>query len=177
MQSVLKLSSDRVIDACVFEIEKGLWKMWYKDETYGSHIYAARSHDLYHWEVIGPEITDCPCEGPNVFAFGGKKWMLTDPWQGLGVYSSDDFTHWTRRKNILYEGGTRPDDGRQGSHADVLVHKNHAYIFYFVHPEAQEGLNKWDDYRFRRSSLQVAELKVEGVGVVCDRNNIQIDLG
>jgi hypothetical protein len=180
MRSVLKLSSNHVIDACVFEIQPNLWKMWYKDELNGSHTFAAVSHDLDNWEVIGPEITDCPHEGPNVFSFKGRQWLITDPWEGLGVYSSEDFIHWTRRKNILYEAGTRTDDGAMANHADVLVHKDHAYIFYFVHPgylnnERKSNSNSLD-YSKRRSSLQVAELKVEGDMLTCDRNNVQIDL-
>jgi hypothetical protein len=181
MQSIIALSSGRVIDACVFEMEKGLWKMWYKDEEHECHTFAAESRDLSTWKVIGPEISDCAHEGPNVFVFEGKKWMITDPWEGLGVYSSSDFVHWNRRKNILYEGGNRPEDGRMANHADVLVHKDHAYIFYFVHPEmpnpnAQQDQNLYQEYRFRRSSLQVAELKIEGEDLVCDRDNVLLDL-
>jgi hypothetical protein len=179
MESVLKLSSDRMIDACVFEVQPNLWKMWYKDEVNSSHTWAAVSRDLYKWEVIGPEITDCPHEGPNVFLFGGKYWMVTDPWQGLGVYSSDDAAHWTRRKNILVDGGIRADDGSKAHHADVLIHKDRAYIFYFVHPEFSKKPRESTpstDYDLRRSSIQAAELRIDGENLVCDRDNVQLDL-
>jgi hypothetical protein len=178
MEAVLQLSSDRVIDACVFELRPGLWKMWYKDEVNGSHTWTALSRDLYTWEAAGPEITDCPHEGPNVFSFGGKYWMVTDPWEGLGVYSSEDLARWTRRKNILFEGGTRPDDGSKAHHADVLVHNDRAYIFYFVHPESPGGQNQSapQNNRARCSSLQVAELRVDGENLACDRDNVEICL-
>ncbi|MFQ9076268.1 MAG: hypothetical protein ACLR5J_11620 [Lachnospiraceae bacterium] len=52
-QSTLQLSSERVIDACVYEVCPGVYKMWYKDENHDSHIYAAQSTDLYKWEVVG----------------------------------------------------------------------------------------------------------------------------
>ncbi|NCC44477.1 MAG: glycosyl hydrolase, partial [Clostridia bacterium] len=122
-ESELKLSSDRVIDACVLELPDHTWKMWYKDEINNSWSYTATSKDLYQWEAGGPEITDCPHEGPNAFYFQDRYWMITDPWKGLGVYVSDDAASWKRCQNILYEAGTRTDDGAMGNHADVLVHK------------------------------------------------------
>ena len=176
----LTLSSDRVIDACVFEVRPGEYKMWYKDEDHHSYSYAAVSHDLYHWEVLGPEVTDRDHEGPNVFRFADSFWMITDPWHGLGVYRSDDAEHWEPQENILREPGTRPDDGTIGAHADVLVHEGHAYIFYFTHPEVSEEQRTHEgfvqEYRHRRSSIQVAELKVENGHMVCDRNHVQISL-
>lgn len=66
------LHSARVIDACVYETEPGLFKMWYKDENRESHTYAAVSRDLHRWEVLGEEVSDCAQEGPNVFSLGGK---------------------------------------------------------------------------------------------------------
>lgn len=179
-ESVLPLSSHRVIDSCVFRLPDGRFKMWYKDEVHNSFSYTAYSDDLYEWTARGAEITDCPHEGPNVFFFEGKYWMITDPWKGLGVYTSEDAQNWKRCPNILSEPGTRPDDGAIGAHADVLVHKERAYIFYFTHPEVtQEQRNdpgfNWE-YRHRRSSLQVAELKVDGDMLVCDRNYVEIDL-
>ena len=79
-----------MIDACVYEVCPGVYKMWYKDENHDSHIYAAQSTDLYKWEVVGEEISDCSQEGPNVFELGGKKWMICDCWKGLSAYVSDD---------------------------------------------------------------------------------------
>lgn len=182
-QSALPLSSNRVIDSCVIQMPDGRWKMWYKDEVHNSQSWCAYSDDLYHWSVQGPEITDCQHEGPNVFWFHGKYWMITDPWDGLGVYSSADACNWNRHPNILKDGGSREDDGTKASHADVLVHKDRAYIFYFTHPQREAGcgdktsfLSMQEAYEWNRSSLQVAELKVEGECLVCNRNDVEIDL-
>lgn len=71
--------------------------MWYKDENHDSYTYSAISNDLYHWDVCGKEIDYNSHEGPNVFELGGKKWMITDEWNGLGVYETQDYTHWERQ--------------------------------------------------------------------------------
>jgi hypothetical protein len=44
--STLKLASDRVIDACVFGLPDGTWRMWYNNERGGKSIYFADSADL-----------------------------------------------------------------------------------------------------------------------------------
>lgn len=174
-QSSLTLSSNKVIDACIYEIEKGKWKMWYKDEAHNSFTYAAESTDLFNWTVLGPEITDCPHEGPNVFEYCGHKWMITDPWEGLGVYRSDNFCHWIRKNNILDDVGKRKDDTFGASHADVIVCGDDAYIFYFVHPELTDEIAKNPDfiweYKHRRTSLQVAKLEFDGDGLKCNRDS------
>jgi hypothetical protein len=179
-QSKLELTSDRVIDACVIRLPEQGFKMWYKDEVHGCYTYTAYSKDLYRWQAGGAEITDCAHEGPNVFWLEGFYWMITDPWEGLGVYRSVDAREWKRCGNILDRPGIRKDDGAIGCHADVLVHKGRAYIFYFTHPEVgMEERNAPEflrEYRHRRSSLQVAELKVSNSGLVCDRNHVEIDL-
>lgn len=179
-ESEVPLSSDRVIDACVYRLPDKTWKMWYKDERNHSHTYAAVSEDLYKWNVTGPEITDCSHEGPNVFRFHDLYWMITDPWEGLGVYRSRDAKEWKRCANILSEPGKRPDDGTMGAHADVLVHNGHAYIFYFTHPEVSRVQRNdpgfvWER-RHRRSSIQAAELFVENDELVCERENVTLDL-
>lgn len=175
-QSVLNLSSDKVIDACVYEIEPDLFKMWYKDERDNSHSYAAISHDLYNWEVVGPEITDVPHEGPNVFTFQNRHWMLTDFWNGLGVYETSDFKNWTRRADILQEPGTRTDDGQIGHHADVVVNsKGEAYVFYFVHPEFDPVTfpkGQQTTYKENRTVIQVGKLELQGDNLVINRNQI-----
>ena len=170
----LELSSDRVIDAAVLRLPNGRWRMWYKDEAHGAHTYAADSDDLYHWTVRGPAITDCPHEGPNVFFWQQRYWMITDPWAGLGVYRSVDAEHWDRQANILDRPGTRPDDGRTGGHADVLVQGNRAFIFYFTHPDRDPAVRYSMDevapYHDKRTAIQVAELAVAGDTLVCARN-------
>ena len=165
-ESELELSSDKVIDACVYRMPNGKWRMWYKDERHDSHTWAADSDDLYNWEVVGEVITDCPHEGPNVFELGGKYWMITDEWHGLGVYSSSDCEAWEKQGLILDKGGSRKDDGVIANHADVVVKdENEAYIFYFTHPE--RGIAGGDD---RRSSIQAARLTVENGVLMCDRD-------
>lgn len=171
-QSILPLSSDRVIDACVYRKPDGPWQMWYKDEDNHSHTYAATSPDLWHWQVNGPVITDCAHEGPNVFRWQGSYWMITDPWRGLDVYRSKDLQHWTKETTILNIPGSRKDDAAIGHHADVLVQGEKAYIFYFTHPEI-EGMAGADfvwSYRARRTSLQAAELEIRDERLLCDRN-------
>ena len=117
---------------------------------------------MYTWEFVGEATSDCGQEGPNVFALGGKYWLIADVWKGLAVYSSDDLTHFTRQKSdILVEPGTREQDNAKGHHADVLVAGDRAFIVYFTHPANTEHT---------RSSVQMAELKVENGVLVCDRN-------
>lgn len=175
-QGKLDLKAQRVIDACVYEIAPHVYKMWYKNESRESRTYAAVSEDLSHWKVLGPEITDCAQEGPNVFELGGKKWMISDYWSGLAVYCSEDFTNWVRKRDILTESGTRTLDQGLGHHADVLVKNGRAYLFYFCHPFASEGkpeaeVDKSIPLRQRNMSvIQVAELYVKNDELYCDRD-------
>lgn len=173
-ESILPLSSDKVIDACVFEIEDGVYKMWYKNEAGGSHTDAAVSRDLYNWESVGSEITDCSHEGPNVFRFCGKNWMITDTWRGQGVYSSPDFTHWTRqREDLLSVSGVRQFDYGVGHHADVLVRGDRAYIVYFTHPYRSTAENRSpieNKALDLRTVIQIAELKCDGERLWCERD-------
>ncbi|WP_438444060.1 glycosyl hydrolase [Gorillibacterium sp. sgz5001074] len=170
-RSVLELSSDRVIDACIHRLPDGRFRMWYKDEANGSHTYAADSTDLYHWEVAGPVLTDRPHEGPNVFELQGYYWMIVDEWRGQGVYRSNDGVAWERNGMILDQPGTRPDDGTIGLHADVVVQDGYAVIFYFTHPERVPGqMGSLSSYADRRSSIQAARLDVADGVLVCDRN-------
>lgn len=169
----LDLHSDRVIDACVYPVGEGLYKMWYKDESHGSMTTAALSRDLYTWEVVGEEIHDCSQEGPNVFELDERAWMVSDYWQGLAVYRSGDFQNWTRCPDILDQSGTRPMDCGVGHHADVLVERGRAYIFYFCHPGAEsDSAERQTPPEQRRNCavVQVAELRAAGDHLVCDRN-------
>lgn len=170
-ESKLNLSSEKIIDACIFQMPDGVFRMWYKDELNGSHTYYADSNDLYNWEVKGCAIDDVAHEGPNVFELGGKYWMITDCWSGLDVYYSSDLTKWTKQEGrILQEGGTREDDGVIANHADIEVRGNKAYIFYFTHPERKENALNDKNAGERRTSIQVAELEVKDGILVCDRN-------
>lgn len=171
-ESILKLSSQRVIDACIYKLPSGIWRMWYKDESDHGFTYAADSEDLYTWCAVGPVITDCPHEGPNVFYFNNKYWMITDPWNGIGVYSSYDCTNWERQKNFLDIPGKRQDDQAVGHHADVLVQGENAYIFYHTHPNEnlQQNINEDMSYERKRTSLQVAKLEIVENELICKRD-------
>ncbi|MDQ0116797.1 hypothetical protein J2T15_006284, partial [Paenibacillus harenae] len=76
-----------MIDACVFQLPNGRFRMWFKQQN---HTYAADSKDLYDWQPIGPVITERGHEGPNVFHLKGYYWLIIDEWRGQGVFRSDD---------------------------------------------------------------------------------------
>ncbi len=167
-ESVLSLSSDRVIDAFVSAKPSGGWRMWYKDEANGSHIYAADSEDLYRWAVTGPVVTDKAQEGPAAFWWRGSYWMLVDRWQGMGVLHSDDLGSWIEQPGtILGVPGKRPDDGDIGRHGEVVVQGPEAYLFYFTHPFGPKAHTEPGKHR---SSLQVARLEWRDGRLVCDRD-------
>ena len=177
-QSKLTLSSEKVIDACIFHMPNGIFRMWYKDEANGSHTYYADSSDLYNWTVMGCAIDDVAHEGVNVFEFNSKYWLITDCWQGLDVYCSDNLNDWIKQDSrILEEGGTRTDDGVIANHADVVVNGDKAYIFYFTHPERKGNMLDDTNAGERRTSIQAAELEVKDGRLICDRNKqISINL-
>ena len=114
-KSVLALSSNRVIDAFVYAKPSGGWRMWYKDETNGSDIYAADSEDLDRWTVKGPVVTaKGGQEGPAVFHWRGAYWLLVDRWQGMGVLRSDDLERWTEQPGTIL--GAPRDAARRRRH-------------------------------------------------------------
>lgn len=168
------------IDASVFRMPDGKWKMWFKDETKASFTYASWSDDLVHWNRLdSPEVRNRHHEGPVVFRWKGAYWMITDPtydeYTGLDVFRSEDLTHWEYNNTILDKPGMRPDDIDQGRHADVQVVDGRAIIFYFTHPGRVYPNNGPEDpdgnrYRYRRSSLQLAELELINGKVICDRD-------
>ncbi len=158
----LSFGSGRIIDPCCFRLPNGKWRMWYKDENQQAATCYADSDDLYTWEYRGIAAGDEAQEGPNVFEFSGKYWMIADIWRGQAVYSSDDCEHFIRQKeNILDVDGLRKFDNFRGAHADVFVAGDRAFIVYFTHPDP--------DYH-PRSVVQMAELKVENGVLICDRN-------
>ncbi|RFS21859.1 hypothetical protein DVR12_14490 [Chitinophaga silvatica] len=166
------------IDASVFRLPDHSWKIWYKDQQ--GVTSSGTSKDLSHWTFNNTaEVKNRGHEGPVVFYFNNAYWMITDPtyddYTGLDVFRSVDATHWEYNNTILNTPGIRPDDIDQGRHADVKIVNNKAYIFYFTHPgrvypgekEEDNDNNRW---RYRRSSLQVAELELESGKMICDRN-------
>ncbi len=169
-QSVLKLSSDRVIDACVLQLPDGTWRLWYNNERDGKSIYYADSPDLYQWIDKGKALSDRPGEGPKVFQWQGKYWMVVDVWRGLGVYYSNDLLDWTRQQeNLLEQPGAGPDDQVKGGHPDVVVSGDRAFLFYFTHPSRRDG-GLQTPYEQARSSIQVVELEYKEGKLTCDRD-------
>lgn len=171
-ESELKLSSDRCIDACVFQLKDGSWRMYYNNERDNKSIYYADSPDLYKWTDSGKKVVgDRGGEGPNVFSWKGKYWMAVDNWSGCGIYSSDDLINWKRQeKNILQEPGKGAEDNVIGQHPDIITDGDNAYIFYFTHPGRTPGTRPENEYQGRRSSLQVGELKYINGQIVCNRD-------
>lgn len=171
-ESTLKLVTDKVIDACVMQMPNGVWRMWYNNETDHKSVYYAFSADLYNWTDGQKAVFDQPGEGPKVFKWKGKYWMITDVWQGLAVYSSDDMDTWTRQSgdNLLALPGNGPDDGTKGGHCDVIVSVNgRAYLYYFLHPGNTPKQSSI--YQMQRSCLQVTELEYKDGKVTCNRDN------
>ncbi len=174
-ESVLPLSSNRVIDPAVFRLPDGTWKMWYKDEADRSSTHAAVSSDLYKWTTLpDSEIRGPSHEAPNVFFWKGSYWCLSDTGSGLRVHRSEDAARWIEQGRILDKPGKRRDDGWFGQHPDVVLVGDRAFIFYFVHPERRGGDSYgYEDYmpiEFKRSSLQLAELEVKEDVLFCDRD-------
>ena len=175
-ESVLKLASDKVIDAGVFKGKDDWWYMYYNNERDRKSIYVAKSKDLYQWEDMGKAVGDQAGEGPKVFYWQERYFMIVDHWDGLGVYSSTDLKEWQRQEeNILRNPGKGADDGTKGLHPDVVVQGDKAYIFYFTHPgrtpENDGGAGSANDsYEVRRSTIQVAELEFINGQIVCDRD-------
>jgi hypothetical protein len=171
-ESTLELASERCIDACVFRLPDGSWRMYYNNEADRKSIYYADSPDLYHLKDSGNKVIgDRGGEGPKVFRWKGKYRMLVDNWKGLGVYTSDDLVNWSRQeKNILEEPGTGKDDKVIGGHPDVVVSGDRAFVFYFTHPGRSIENKDMDNYETRRSSIQVAELELVNGQIACNRD-------
>ncbi len=172
-QSTLKLASDRVIDACVFRLPDGTWRMWYNNEVDRKSIYYADSKDLFAWQDRGkaPGSSERGGEGPKVFRWNGRYWMVVDIWDGLRIYRSDDALTWQRQEeDILKAPGKGADDGVKGGHADVVVSGGRAFLFYFTHPGRTGANAKADGMEQCRSSIQVVELQPKGDGITCDRD-------
>ncbi|GAF02111.1 glycoside hydrolase family 88 protein [Saccharicrinis fermentans] len=169
-QSKLNLASDKVIDAEVIKAPNGKWRMYYNNEQKNKSIYYAESSNLLDWENKGLAVNEKRGEGPVVFYWKNRYFMIIDSWKGLSVFSSKNMKNWyLQKENILEKPGYFKDDGVKGGHADVIINNDRAYIFYFTHPGRTNDI--WDDtYETRRSSIQVRELKFINHQIVCNRN-------
>lgn len=185
----LKTDSSRVIDPTLLQMPDGKWRLWYKDESRGSHTMLAESDDLFHWKTNDkPAIGGVACEGAKAFHFQGSHWMVTDEWHGMRVYRSDDNCNtWTKQGLILDKPSKRLDDTPSGAHGDVVVVKDRAgkgekaYVIYFTHPGRTIHISGELDkkgvlpYSQRRSSIQAAELKVVNGQLICPDRDLDFD--
>jgi hypothetical protein len=157
----LDLASDHVIDPCVFPLGGGKWRMWYKDEADHSYIHQADSADLSHWTPTGIAISNIHSEGPKVFRWKGKNWLIVDAWNGLAVYHSVDLEHWQPQTDrLLATPGAHATDQSIGHHCDVIVSGGRAYLFYFTHQSGPDLDPNLPNSK-QRTVLQVAELHLE----------------
>ncbi|MEM7315447.1 MAG: sulfatase-like hydrolase/transferase, partial [Planctomycetota bacterium] len=111
-------------------------------------------------------------EAPYVFKFANAYWMLTDLHDGLAVFRSEDGVEWTQKDRILHRDGRGPRDTTRARHPSVSVMGDRAYIFYHVEPNRPYPSPPAEKRRVEQklSYLQVAELKVVGNRLTCDRN-------
>ena len=162
-QSILKLSSNRVIDACIKQMPDASWILWYNNEVDNKAINYAVSSDLYNWTDKGKVEIETVGEGPNVIYWHNKYYMIVDEWKGLSVFSSDDALKWTKQDEYLIAGiplkqegnavateerrrQVRMVDGTRGNHADIEVANGHAYMFYFSNIPADKNMRGYAVY-------------------------------
>jgi predicted GH43/DUF377 family glycosyl hydrolase len=170
-ESTLKLVNDKVIDASIYKLPDGTWRLWYNNEKDGKSIWYADSKDLYNWIDKGKAIA-ARGEGPKTFKWQEKHFMIVDAWKGMEVYSSDDLLTWKKQTSrILENPGKGLDDQVIGGHCDVVVNKDRAFVFYFTHPGRQKdkpaARNSFED---KRSVIQLAELHYSNGEITCDRD-------
>jgi len=177
-QSVLKLASNRVIDACIIQLRNGSWRLWYNNEVDNKSIYYADSPDLYNWTDKGKADIVTVGEGPNVIYWHERYYMIVDEWKGLSVFASQDAMNWTKQEKYLVSGipvnaneSDQPADGQKrrvrmvdgsfGNHADIQVSNSHAYMFYFSHMPSLNNM--------RGAAVYVQELIYKEDGTIsCD---------
>ena len=166
----VNLESDRTIDACVFRLPDGSWRLWYKNERDGSKIYYSDSTDLVHWTPKGIAVKTRG-EGPVVFQWKGSYWLIEDAWAGLGAFRSTDLANWERQpENLLQGPGTQPTDRAQGQHPDVVVDaKGRAWLFYFTQQSGADAKPNNPGWK-RHTVLHVTELHEAGGVLTVDRN-------
>ena len=167
----LPLVTDKVIDASVFRLPDGTWRLWYNNERDHKSIYYADSPDLRRWTDHGQALNERG-EGPKVFRWHEQYWMIIDKWQGLAVYHSDDLLHWQPQPERLLEApGQGLDDQAIGGHPDVVLSGNRAYLFYFTHPgRSKASPAPANSIAAKRSVIQVTELTYRDGKLACDRD-------
>jgi len=137
------LRSDRTLNPCVRQLPNGTWRMWYEDDRASNTICYANSPDLFKWEPKGSAETNFNGEGPRVFHWKDRYWLIVDCLNnGMRVWSSDDGTDWKLQ-----------DSGLFGRHGDAVVSGDRAWWFYLGGPWGGRG---------RVTAISVVELSVEG---------------
>jgi sucrose-6-phosphate hydrolase SacC (GH32 family) len=170
-ESTLPLGTHKVIDPSIVKVSDNLWRLWYNDEKKGKSISYAESTDLNNWVDKG-EIIPAHGEGPKVFQWKDKYFMIVDVWKGLEIYSSTDMKNWTKQpQRILEEPGKGTDDQAIGGHCDVVVNNDQAYIFYFTHPgRSKDNPAPKNSFDAKRSVIQLGQLHDEDGVITCNRN-------
>ncbi len=168
-ESVLELAVRKVIDACVIQLPDGTWRLWYNNETDNKSVYYAESPDLYNWTDKGKVDIETVGEGPNVFWWHDKYYMIVDEWKGISIFHSDDALNWTKQESPYLVSGLEGVDGSMGNHADVEVIDDHAYMFYFSNIPSETDPESGKKIRRRGSAVYVVELQLAEDGTVsCD---------
>ncbi len=170
-RSTLPLVTDKVIDASVYRLPNGTWRLWYNNERDGKSIYYVDSPDLFHWQDQGKAL-QARGEGPKVFRWKDQYWMILDAWKGLQVFRSEDLLTWQpQEERLLEEPGTGPEDQAMGGHPDVVVAGDRAFLFYFTHPgRAKAHPAPAHSVAAKRSVIQVTELVYHNGKLTCDRD-------
>lgn len=173
-ESRLQQLGTHVIDADVLHMPDGTWRMYYKSSNPSSNISMIKSKDLYTWSDP-EEVLKISGEGPIAFQWKNYFWLVIDTWNGQTVYRSKDGDRWELQPGspLLPDGeGTGLDDIPNALHANVVVSKDRAYLYYFTHPGRIGKDKKQDTYGQRRTSIQVVELKLSPEGwMTADRNH------
>lgn len=179
------------LDATAY-IKDGMGHVWFKGKETGAaknELFHMISNDFKTWEARGfskSDVFNAEASGsdfeeaPYLFSWKGRYWLITDPHDGLIVYSSDDAESWKFQGTILKEGGERELDNTMARHCSVITRGERAFIVYHVEPWRRYDLEKLNgDQRVpifrqpienRRSVLQIAELELIDGKLSCNRN-------
>jgi hypothetical protein len=169
------VGSDNIIDPAVVRLDDGRWLLVFRDDNAGVKTARCVSEDLRTWKRLEGVTGDRAHEGPVIFQWRGKYWLLCDEWRGLGVYVSDDGIDYTHHNVILNTPGKRREDNVNGAHPGVAVVGDRAFVFYFTHPGRVPGVPAESSpgtstYEHNRSSIQVAELEIIDGKLTVDRD-------
>jgi len=169
-------ASGRCIDAGLCQVN-GEWRMWIKHQ---GKIRLMASCDLQSWTdrglVSGDVNKERGIEGPYVFFWRDRHWMITDPHNGIQVYTSNDTEIWKKMGAILEGPGSRTLDISRGRHPSAITVSNRAFIFYHVEPYRPYPPLHRDLPPAEKSIKQkicvihCAELIYEDSKLSCDRN-------